>query len=247
MPSSALFIQDVVLPDGRILHYWARGPVGERIARTAAGRAAIQADVTALDQLRTRLPESRGYAELRKAARTAIYLWSGRAARSDPERGRRFLQLAVRVRDDLLSDGASPLEELLVEEIIACWLALEDAHLSYIMEMTTHNDLQSADARRRQLDSAQRRYLRAIKTLAEVRRLEVPAIIGQLNLAGQQVHLATSAPPQQPLPHLPEDHIAPGIQPEEDQSLHDEGRRADRLNNRPAKQVGDRKRRDHGE
>ena len=44
------------------------------------------------------------------------------------------------------------------------------------------------EARRKRIDQAERRYLRAIKALVEVRRLQLPAV--QVNIGDKQINVA---------------------------------------------------------
>jgi hypothetical protein len=90
------------------------------------------------------------------------------------------------LREELGGPAAAPLERLLAERIACCWLALQEAD-----RRALHREglsLAQATYYDRRLDRAQRRYLAAIKALAVVRRLGLPAV--QLNVAAQQVNLA---------------------------------------------------------
>jgi hypothetical protein len=79
----------------------------------------------------------------------------------------------------------SPLERLLVDRVVLCWLHLHYAEASYAQKMDTLN-VEWSDAYQRRIDRAQRRYLQVIRTLAQVRRLALPAV--QVNIAGHQVN-----------------------------------------------------------
>jgi hypothetical protein len=85
---------------------------------------------------------------------------------------------------ELAGPQPSPLERLLVERIAMCWL-----HLSYAEALYAQNiqvlSCQQAEHYERRLSKAQARYLSAIRTLAQVRRLGVPAV--QVNIGQQQV------------------------------------------------------------
>ena len=75
-----------------------------------------------------------------------------------------------------------------MERIVLCWLQLHYAEGLYIQmkEMT----LQPATFHQQRISKAQARYLAAIQTLAQVRRLGVLAV--QINVGGQQVNVAGS-------------------------------------------------------
>ena len=83
----------------------------------------------------------------------------------------------------------SVLEQLLADQIVLCWQQVRDQELRWAQAREfTHTQ---GDYDQRRIDRAQKRYLSAIKTLAQVRRLQLPAV--QLNVAGQggkQVNIA---------------------------------------------------------
>lgn len=96
--------------------------------------------------------------------------------------------------DDLLEDlgaGASPLEKLLVERIISCWLALTYYELLYTQQMADISIQQSMSAQKR-IDGAHRRYLDSIKALATVRKLQLPNV--QVNIGEKQVNIGNMNP-----------------------------------------------------
>lgn len=72
---------------------------------------------------------------------------------------------------------APMLERMLIESVVLAWMRYND-------ELT----IVQAEFRERRLSAAQRRYLRAVETLARIRRLALPAL--QVNIADKQVNLA---------------------------------------------------------
>jgi hypothetical protein len=72
---------------------------------------------------------------------------------------------------------------MLVERIGLCWLHLHCAEAT----SCTRKDqrLRQAECHQARMSKAQTRYLAAIRTLAQVRRLGVPAV--QVNIGQQQV------------------------------------------------------------
>jgi hypothetical protein len=93
------------------------------------------------------------------------------------------LQLEA-MRDELAGPDASPLERLLAERIVACWLQLQYADKVYsenLGEMT----MAQSEYHQRRLDRLHNRYLSSIKTLAQIRKLG-PAV--QINIAEQQIN-----------------------------------------------------------
>lgn len=96
------------------------------------------------------------------------------------------------MRRDLAGDRPTPVEGLLAGRVAACWLQVQDAEVRYAAaqkELT----IRQADFHQRRMDAANRRYLAAIKALAVVRRLAVPAL--QVNIAREQVNVVAPAPP----------------------------------------------------
>jgi len=98
------------------------------------------------------------------------------------------------IKDDLGYQDAPALEKLLTEQVVMSWLRmnLTEYHYTNVM-MGKFISLPLAGHWERQLDAAQRRYLRACETLARVRKLirRTPAL--QVNIAtegGQQINVA---------------------------------------------------------
>jgi hypothetical protein len=91
----------------------------------------------------------------------------------------------ARLRADLAGPDPTPLERLLAERIALCWLALHDAEARYAQaeDLT----IKRAEFWQHRIDCAHRRYLTAIKTLATVRKLALPAL--QVNIARKQVNI----------------------------------------------------------
>jgi hypothetical protein len=92
------------------------------------------------------------------------------------------------LRDELAGSNPTPLENLLVERIVACWLHLH--HLEVIYAGKESMSLELGSYYQRSISWAQKRYLAAIKTLAVVRKLAVPVL--QFNIAKRQVNVAGS-------------------------------------------------------
>jgi hypothetical protein len=92
------------------------------------------------------------------------------------------------LRAELEGPNPSAVEKLLVERIVICWLQLYDADIRYYQAKDP--SLAQADFLQRRMDRAHNRYLSALKTLATVRRLALPVLIGQVNLAKNQVNVS---------------------------------------------------------
>ncbi len=89
------------------------------------------------------------------------------------------------LKAELGGPGAPPLERLLVERVAACWLQMYYFDVIYAQNITKVTREKSEYYQRRQ-DRAHKRFLTAVKTLAQVRRLLVPAV--QVNIGVQQVN-----------------------------------------------------------
>ena len=108
--------------------------------------------------------------------------------------GRESIRVGVdTLKSELGCGHASPLERLLIEQVIMCWLRLNLLEYQY----TTIRDTQTmtidqADFLEKRLNCAQRRYLRACETLARVRKLVRRTPVLQVNIAaegGKQVNV----------------------------------------------------------
>jgi hypothetical protein len=92
------------------------------------------------------------------------------------------------LRAELTGPNPTPLERLLVERIVTCWLHLH--HLEQLYAQKDSLSLGQGSYYERSISSAQKRFLAAIKTLAVVRKLAVPVL--QVNIAKKQVNVAGS-------------------------------------------------------
>jgi hypothetical protein len=95
---------------------------------------------------------------------------------------------AEQLRAELAGPKPSPLERLLVERLVSCWLQTNYADAAYA-QMKGNSPAQHTAALRRQ-NSAQQRYLQAVKALATVRKLLRPGL--------SPVDLALRPVPEQP-------------------------------------------------
>jgi hypothetical protein len=101
------------------------------------------------------------------------------------------------MRADLAHDNASPLEVLLIDAVVLCY----QDYFSFALLSNMHNKremtLNGMEQWERVLASKETRYLRAIETLARVRRLlKLPGPQVNINLpGGQQVNVAGDVKP----------------------------------------------------
>jgi hypothetical protein len=93
------------------------------------------------------------------------------------------------LRAELLGDNPTPVERILVERVVACWLQVQAAELRATQSTDTY--LKQLDFQQRRMDATNRRFLAAVKTLALVRKLAVPVL--QVNIAKKQVNVANGA------------------------------------------------------
>lgn len=94
-----------------------------------------------------------------------------------------------RMRTEIGGPNPSPLESLLVERIVSTWLHLHHLELTYCDRKDLTLDL--GNYYQRSIARAQRNYLSAIKALAHVRKLALPAV--QVNFAKTQVNVLNTS------------------------------------------------------
>ena len=116
-----------------------------------------------------------------------------------------FLRHVDTQRTEMGYADAPPLERPLIDHVVTCWLRLQKTELTYTGMNGQSITLTQADFWERKLTQAQARYLRAIETLARVRRLARPAPPMQVNIAEKQVNIATASTAAAELPATPLD------------------------------------------
>lgn len=94
------------------------------------------------------------------------------------------------LRAELSGANPSALEKLLIDRVLATWLHLH--HLEMIYASKQSMALSVGLYYQKSISAAQKRYIGAIKGLADVRKLALPAL--QVNIAKNQVNVATSGP-----------------------------------------------------
>jgi hypothetical protein len=105
-------------------------------------------------------------------------------------------------------EGPSPtvLERLLSERIAVCWLAVCYQEALYYQNLSEFSP-KTHQSHQDRMDRANRRYLSAIKALAQVRRLQVPLTLqvalpgatqvgqaAQVNVGEKQINAVAAAP-----------------------------------------------------
>jgi hypothetical protein len=98
------------------------------------------------------------------------------------------------MRDDLAPPGSSPILGLLATRAAVCWLHVQNLEL----ELDAFNgpdlnpeELRKAEAVERRLARAQARFIQALQAIARVKRLQLPVILNQVNIAKNQQINAT--------------------------------------------------------
>jgi hypothetical protein len=91
------------------------------------------------------------------------------------------------LRSELAGPDCTPLERVLVDRVVVCWLHANYADAIYAQSMGDCS-FQLVDYRQRRQDRTHRRLLSAVRTLALVRRLGLPAM--QVNIAEKQINVA---------------------------------------------------------
>ena len=89
------------------------------------------------------------------------------------------------IRKNLAGPAATPIESLLVSRIVICWLQVQMADIAQAKGEAPTSGLAAFQLRRQ--DSANRRYLAAIRTLATVRKMALPVL--QVNLGQNQINM----------------------------------------------------------
>lgn len=95
----------------------------------------------------------------------------------------------VALTEEISGPNPTTLEKLLADQIVLCWQHVRYIEIKYAQ--ARDYTFKHGEYFQRCMDRAQRRYLNAIKTLAQVCKLQLPTI--QLNVAGQggkQVNIA---------------------------------------------------------
>lgn len=88
---------------------------------------------------------------------------------------------------ELTQPGDGALERLIIGQIVGCWLRLSFVEYAYGRGTAEGNFNMAQGAYwEKRVSAAQRRYLRAVESLARVRRLRLPAV--QVNIGAQQVN-----------------------------------------------------------
>lgn len=147
-------------------------------------------DATALPALRESLALP-GIADVlggdvaRKAADRFLDAFCGKHLATREATATKMAQL----RTELAGANPTAVERLLADRAVLCWFHVHKLEVSYASKESM--SLALADHYQKCIDRAHRRYLSALKALAEVRKLNVTV---QLNIARKQVNIAGGTP-----------------------------------------------------
>jgi hypothetical protein len=97
-----------------------------------------------------------------------------------------IVQELDRVKAELAGPNPTPMESLLAERASLCWFIVHSYENAYINSKGWN--IAQADLQHRKIDKAHRRFLTAVRTLAQVRKLTLQNV--QLNIARNQVNVS---------------------------------------------------------
>ena len=100
------------------------------------------------------------------------------------------IEKLVELRAELSGSAPTALEKLLVERVLATWLHLHTLEAAYAGKESL--SLAQGAYYQKVISAAQKRYLAAIKGLAEVRKFALPAL--QVNIAKKQINVSGTVP-----------------------------------------------------
>lgn len=150
--------------------------------------AAQNGDTSSLPTIRSWITDNPGLVEgLGNLSRHVEQAWTKRVHGENLLGHETLSRKLESLKKSLEGPRPSPLETLLVERIAACWLQVNYFD-SRAGQANGGQTIQQVELELKRQQSAQRRYLAAIRTLAEVRKLLGPTI--QVNIAEQQVNVA---------------------------------------------------------
>lgn len=91
-----------------------------------------------------------------------------------------------RLKEELEGSSPSPLERLLIERVVCCWIMINYADTIHAL-METGRAWKADEYFQKLQDRAQKRFLQACKALAQVRKLLGPNV--QINMAEKQINV----------------------------------------------------------
>jgi hypothetical protein len=162
--------------------------IEEKIANLV--ERAVSGDLTSLPAVQALLAEGRlGQALVDSVGSPAV--WLRQSLIEQASGGNVLAQEAIRrkidaVQAELEGESPTPIERLLAERASLCWF-MANWHESVFTNAEGWS-VPQYELQHRKIDRAQARFLSAVRTLAQVRKLAVPAL--QVNIAKNQVNVA---------------------------------------------------------
>ena len=151
--------------------------------------AANDGDRRALAELRQVLDEHPElWGEVGNLARHAELALVQATAGANPVAKEAIIRKVDGLRRELAGSSPTPLERLVVDRVVVGWLAAAVAEGAYHQALERGVGHADDEFHQRRVERAQRRYLAAVKALATVRRLRLPAL--QVNIGDKQVNVA---------------------------------------------------------
>jgi hypothetical protein len=140
----------------------------------------------ALAEASQMLTEHRLWHVVGDMGRYAQDAWLDAAAGNNPLARRALEEQLRELRNGLREAGDSPLERVLIDRLVSCWLQANYADWQHgaLIKKGSYSFAEGRYDQDRQ-DRAHRRLLQAAKTLATVRRLLAPAV--QINVGQNQI------------------------------------------------------------
>ncbi len=89
------------------------------------------------------------------------------------------------MREEMGYERAPVLERILIHQVLLTWLHYHKTQYSYQIVLSEQHQFTLGQYWEKRLSAAQRRYLRAVESLARVRKLSKRGLV-QINIAGQQ-------------------------------------------------------------
>lgn len=105
-----------------------------------------------------------------------------------------FRRKMKQMRQELGADTGTALERLLIERVVLCWFHLHNTEVNYAAKSKGSLRLELAVHLEKSLDRAEQRYQNAVKSLAIVRRLQIPAV--QVNIGEKQINIVQAGTEQ---------------------------------------------------
>lgn len=99
----------------------------------------------------------------------------------------------VHIRDEMGYYDAPIMEQLIIENIVTCWLHVQYCQSQLAFSVGRDRSITILEFWERRLSMAQRRYLAACESLAKIRKMKVPAL--QLNIGDKQINVAGNLQP----------------------------------------------------